>query len=144
MEYEAARVKLIKPPATIAASQMARQMRSQGEDVIDLSLGEPDFDTPANIIAAGHDAMLTGQTRYTAADGTLELKDAIVGKLRRENGLDYEPSEICAANGAKQALFNTLMMLWTAPPPASEGATVRCLRNREEGAIHERRYHHRN
>ena len=84
-------------------------MRAGGEDVIDLSIGEPDFDTPPNIIAAAHKAMLSGQTRYTAPDGTPELKEAIAGKFQRENGLDYAVSEISVGNGAKQVIFNALL-----------------------------------
>ena len=117
MAHQAKRVQLIKPSPSITISQMARRMRGEGKDIIDLSIGEPDFDTPAHIIEAAHKAMLSGQTRYTAPDGSPELKEAIVDKFRRENGLDYETTEISVANGAKQSLFNALM---TAIEPGDE------------------------
>lgn len=109
LNYQAERVKLIKPSPAMAVSLMAKKMRAEGQHVIDLSIGEPDFETPVHIIDAAVAAMKRGETRYTAADGTPELKDAIVGKFHRENGLSYERSEISVANGAKQILFNALM-----------------------------------
>ena len=117
MAHQAKRVQLIKPSPSITISQMARRMRAEGKDIIDLSIGEPDFDTPAHIIEAAHKAMLSGQTRYTAPDGSPELKEAIADKFRRENGLDYEAAQISVGNGAKQILFNALM---TAIEPGDE------------------------
>jgi aspartate aminotransferase len=87
----------------------AKAMRAKGEPVIDLSLGEPDFDTPAHIVAAAVDAMTRGITRYTAPDGLPELREAIVRKFKRENGLDYALDEISIGNGAKQILFNAFL-----------------------------------
>lgn len=109
MDYQSGRLKLVKNSPSMAISLQARALRAQGVDVIDLSLGEPDFDTPAHIIEAAIQAMRNGQTRYTAADGTPELKQAIVVKLQHENGLSYETSEISVGNGAKQVIFNALM-----------------------------------
>jgi aspartate aminotransferase len=109
LNFQAENLKLVKPSPAMAVSVLAKDMRSKGRDVIDLSIGEPDFDTPAHIIDAAIAAMKAGATRYTAADGTPELKDAIVEKFRRENGLDYVRAEISAANGAKQIIFNALM-----------------------------------
>lgn len=109
LNFQADNLKLVKPSPAMAISVLARDMRSRGRDVIDLSIGEPDFDTPEHIIEAAVTAMKAGATRYTAADGTPELKDAIIEKFRRENGLDYSRAEISAANGAKQIIFNALM-----------------------------------
>jgi aspartate aminotransferase len=108
MTFEAQRVQLIQPSPIIVISQMAQKLRAEGVDVIDLSVGEPDFDTPPHIVEAAYAAMRAGKTRYTAPDGMPELKDAIVAKFRRENGLAYDRSEISAANGGKQVLFNAL------------------------------------
>ena len=108
MDYQANRVKQIKASPAMAVSIKARERRAAGHHVIDLSLGEPDFDTPENICRAAERAMKNGQTHYTPADGTTELKDAIREKFRRENGLAVERNEVSAANGAKQALLNAL------------------------------------
>jgi len=84
----------------------AAQLKAEGKDVIGLAAGEPDFDTPAHIAAAGIEAIRTGITRYTAVEGTAELKDAIIGKFKRENGLSYDRSQILVSSGAKQTCFN--------------------------------------
>ena len=107
--YEAARAKLIKPSPSITISTAAKEMRAAGEPVIDLSLGEPDFDTPPHVIEAAYAAMQRGETRYTPPDGTPVLKDAVLEKFRRENGLGFERANISCANGAKQVIFNALM-----------------------------------
>lgn len=109
VHYQNTRAGLIKPSPSMAISIEARRMSAAGISVVDLSLGEPDFNTPDHIIAAAHAAMQRGETRYTAADGTPDLKDAIIEKFRRENGLEFERKEISAANGAKQIIFNALM-----------------------------------
>ncbi len=109
MQYQNTRAGLIKPSPSMAISIEARRMSAAGISVIDLSLGEPDFNTPEHILAAAAAAMRRGETRYTAADGTPELKDAIIEKFRRENGLAFARNEISAANGAKQIIFNALM-----------------------------------
>src|SRR5690606_36784977 len=109
MNYESERVQRITASPSMAISLQAKAMRAAGENVIDLSLGEADFDTPAHIVDAAERAMRGGQTRYTAADGTPELKAAIVQKFQRENGLAFAPSEVTVANGAKQVIFNALL-----------------------------------
>ena len=109
MSFEASRIKLVKPSPAITISTAAKAMRAAGEPVIDLSIGEPDFDTPDNIIEAAYAAMKRGETRYTPPDGTPVLKDAVVEKFRRENGLEFARENISCGNGAKQVLFNALM-----------------------------------
>ena len=98
----------VQPSATIAMSQKARAMRAAGKDVIILSQGEPDFDTPEYIRAAAREALETGQTRYTAVDGTPALKAAICEKFSRDNGLDYDPENINVSPGGKAVIFNAL------------------------------------
>ena len=100
------RVQRVKPSATIAVSTLAREMRAAGRDVLSLSAGEPDFDTPEHVRAAAVEAMEAGDTRYTAADGTPALKQAICRKFERDNGLAFEPSQITVGAGAKQVLYN--------------------------------------
>ena len=100
------RVQRVKPSATIAVSTLAREMRAAGRDVLSLSAGEPDFDTPKHVRAAAVEAMESGDTRYTAADGTPALKNAICRKFERDNGLTYEPAQISVGAGAKQVLYN--------------------------------------
>ncbi|MEZ2330143.1 pyridoxal phosphate-dependent aminotransferase [Mesorhizobium sp. RCC_202] len=109
MSYIASRLSAVKPSASMAASQAAKALRAKGVDVIDLGLGEPDFPTPSHIIEAAHGAAKAGQTLYTGAAGTAEVRQAIAGKFRRENGLDYTADDIVVANGAKQIIFNALM-----------------------------------
>ncbi len=99
----------IKPSATIAATQKARALKAAGRDVIGLGAGEPDFETPANIREAAKAAIDRGETRYTDVDGTAVLKQAIVAKFKRENGLDYKPEQISVGTGGKQVLFNALL-----------------------------------
>ena len=99
----------VNPSPTIAISNMAMELKAAGEDVIGLAAGEPDFDTPDNIKRAGIDAINSGKTRYTAVDGIPELKQAIAGKLKRENGLDYTPAQVSVGTGAKQVLYNALV-----------------------------------
>ena len=109
MTFVAKRLSVVKPSASMAASQAAKALRATGVDVIDLGLGEPDFPTPAHVAAASHAAMMAGETLYTAAAGTSDLRAAAAEKFRRENGLEYHPDEIVVANGAKQIIFNALM-----------------------------------
>jgi aspartate aminotransferase len=99
----------IQPSATIAVSMKARQLKSQGRDIISLSAGEPDFDTPENIKLAAIKALKDGRTKYTDVDGIPELKAAIAAKFRRDNNLDYKPAQISVGTGGKQVLFNALM-----------------------------------
>ena len=100
------RIQRVKPSATIAVSSLAREMRAAGRDVLSLSAGEPDFATPENVCAAAVQAMESGDTRYTAADGTPALKQAICNKFERDNGLGFEPGQISVGAGAKQVLYN--------------------------------------
>jgi aspartate aminotransferase len=99
----------IKPSATIAVTDKARELKQAGRDVIGLGAGEPDFDTPDNIKEAAIRAIRDGKTKYTAVDGMIELKEAIVEKFKRENNLSYRPEEISVGAGGKQVLFNALM-----------------------------------
>jgi aspartate aminotransferase len=93
----------------MAISAKAIEMRAAGVDVISLSAGEPDFPTPAHIVEAAYEAMRRGETRYTAVDGTAAVKRAIAGKFSRENSLEYRPSEITVAGGAKQIIYNAML-----------------------------------
>jgi aspartate aminotransferase len=99
----------IQPSATIAVSTKARQLKAAGRDIISLSAGEPDFDTPENVKAAAIRAMAAGKTKYTDVDGLPELKAAIVRKFERENGLKYKPSQISVGTGGKQVIYNALL-----------------------------------
>jgi len=96
----------VKPSATIAVSEKARELRGAGRDVIGLGAGEPDFDTPDNIKQAAIDAINRGETKYTAVPGIIELREAISAKFKRENGLDYAPNQIMVSTGGKQVLYN--------------------------------------
>ncbi len=99
----------IKPSPTIAITGLAKELKAQGKDVIALSAGEPDFDTPENIKQAAIRAIQKGETKYTVVDGIPELKAAICRKFKRENQLDYKPSQISVGTGGKQVLFNALV-----------------------------------
>jgi len=100
------RVKRIKPSPTLAVGARAAQLKAEGKDIISLATGEPDFDTPEFIKDAAIEALHKGFTKYTAVDGTPGLKQAIINKLKRDNGLTYVPKQICVSVGAKQALYN--------------------------------------
>ncbi|WP_299624911.1 aspartate transaminase [Pelagibius sp.] len=106
MSVIAERLSRIKPSPTIAVSTKARELKDAGRDVIGLGAGEPDFDTPDNIKDAAITAIRAGETKYTAVDGTPALKEAIVAKFKRENGLDYAAGEITVGTGGKQVLYN--------------------------------------
>jgi aspartate aminotransferase len=105
------RVKRIKPSPTLAVTARAAQLRAEGKDIIGLGAGEPDFDTPAHIAEAGIAAIRGGFTRYTNVDGTPELKDAIIAKFQRDNGLRYARPQILVSAGAKHTIFNLMMAL---------------------------------
>ena len=109
MSFLSEAVRRINPSPTVAISQKARELIASGRDVIALSAGEPDFDTPAHIRAAAAAAMDRGETRYTAPDGLPELKDAIIARHRADHGLAFERAEIQVTAGGKQALFNALL-----------------------------------
>ena len=99
----------VKPSPTIAMTTKAQELKAAGRDVIGLSAGEPDFDTPQNIKDAAIAAINAGKTKYTAVDGIPELKQAICDKFRRENGLSYEPAQVTVGTGGKQVLYNAFM-----------------------------------
>lgn len=109
MAFLADALSRVKPSATIAVSQKARELKAKGKDVIGLGAGEPDFDTPDNIKKAAIDAINRGETKYTPVAGIPELRQAIVAKFKRENGLDYKPEQVIVGTGGKQILFNAFM-----------------------------------
>jgi aspartate aminotransferase len=102
----AKRALAIKPSPTLATAAKAKAMKAQGYDVVDFGVGEPDFDTPDNVKEAAMRAIRSGFTKYTPASGTDELKEAVVEKLRKDNGLEYERSQIIISCGAKHSLYN--------------------------------------
>jgi len=99
----------VKPSPTIAVTNKAAELKAAGHDVIGLGAGEPDFDTPQHIKDAGIAAITSGKTKYTAVDGIAELKQAICAKFKRDNSLDYLPSQVSVSSGGKQVLYNALM-----------------------------------
>jgi aspartate aminotransferase len=109
MAFIADSLSRIKPSPTIAVTSKARELKAAGRDIIGLGAGEPDFDTPEHIKAAAKAAIDRGETKYTAVDGTPELKAAICAKFERENGLAFEPAQISVGTGGKQILYNALM-----------------------------------
>ena len=102
-------LKRIKPSQTIAVTQKAKELKAAGKDVIGLGAGEPDFDTPDNIKKAAIDAIKSGDTKYTAVDGTKDLKEAIVKKFKRENNLNYTIDQITVGAGGKHVIYNLMM-----------------------------------
>lgn len=111
MEQLSERLNRLSPSATLAMSQKSSELKAQGIDVINLSVGEPDFNTPDHIKAAAIKAVEDNWSRYSPVPGYPELKNAIVNKLKNENGLDYKPSQILCSNGAKQSVCNAIMAL---------------------------------
>jgi aspartate aminotransferase len=99
----------IKPSATIVITQKARDLKAQGRDIISLSVGEPDFDTPDNVKEAAIAAIRRGETKYTPVPGIVPLREAIARKFKRENGLDYKPSQVIVGTGGKQVIYNALL-----------------------------------
>src|SRR5512143_2890056 len=102
----AKRAMAIKPSPTLATAAKAKAMKSQGIDVVDFGVGEPDFDTPENVKQAGIKAIQTGFTKYTPASGTDELRDAVIDKFKKDNGLSYERNQVLISCGAKHSLYN--------------------------------------
>src|SRR5512139_1070972 len=102
----AKRAKAIKPSPTLAMAAKAKAMKAQGIDVVDFGVGEPDFDTPENVKEAAKRAIQAGFTKYTPAGGTDELKEAVVEKFRKDNGLSYDKSQVLISCGAKHSLYN--------------------------------------
>ncbi len=109
MSFLASALSNVKPSPTIAISMKAAELKASGKDIISLSMGEPDYDTPNNIKQAAIAAINKGDTKYTAVDGTAALKKAVIAKFQRENNLEYKPSEICVSTGAKQVIYNALV-----------------------------------
>jgi aspartate aminotransferase len=105
----ASRVSRIKVSPSTAAAARARELKAAGRDIVDMTVGEPDFDTPDNVKAAAHAAIDRGETKYTPVNGTLALRNAIIGDFGRRLGLSYADNEICVGGGAKQILFLALM-----------------------------------
>lgn len=109
MAFLSATLDRVKPSPTIAVTNKARELKAAGRDVIGLGAGEPDFDTPPHIKDAAIAAIDAGHTKYTAVDGIPELKEAICAKFKRDNDLDYTPSQVSVGTGGKQILYNALM-----------------------------------
>jgi len=109
MSLLADRLARVKPSPTMAITALATELKAAGRNIIALSQGEPDFDTPENIREAGIAAIRNGETKYTVFDGRIELKRAIAAKFKRENGLDYEPAQVTVSNGGKQVLYNAMV-----------------------------------
>ncbi|ODT62380.1 MAG: aspartate aminotransferase [Phenylobacterium sp. SCN 69-14] len=109
MSLESAALARVKPSATLAADAKARDLKAQGRDVISLAAGEPDFDTPENIKEAAIKAIRDGKTKYTNVDGIPELKEAIVAKFQRENGLTYKTSQVNVSPGGKPVIWNAML-----------------------------------
>ncbi len=109
MSILAKRLDAVKPSPTIAVTTKAGELKAQGLDVIGLGAGEPDFDTPDHIKAAGKAAIDRGETKYTPTNGTPALRKAIVDKFKRENGLDYKPEQVTIGVGGKQVIFNAIL-----------------------------------
>lgn len=105
------RARNVSPSPTLAITAKAKQMKAEGIDVLSFGAGEPDFDTPQNVKDAAIEAIKAGVTKYTPTSGTPELKKAICAKLKKDNGLDYSPSQIIVSNGAKHSLYNAIMAL---------------------------------
>jgi len=109
MEHSSRQLAAVQPSATLAVTQLARELRAQGLDVIGLGAGEPDFDTPEHVKQAAVEAIASGQTKYTSVDGIPELKQAIIDKFARDNHLQYGPENISVAPGGKAIIFNAMM-----------------------------------
>jgi aspartate aminotransferase len=103
------RVQRVKPSPTVALTTRVIQLKAEGRDIIGLTVGEPDFDTPVHVADAGVEAIRKGFTRYTAVDGTAELKDAIIAKFKRDNQINYQRNQILVSTGGKQTIYNLIM-----------------------------------
>ena len=106
------RIHRIQPSITLEMTAKAAELRNQGVDVINLSVGEPDFDTPSNIKEAAFYAINNGVTKYTAGSGTADLKSAVIQKLKRDNNLNYKPNNIIVSCGGKHSLYNACQALF--------------------------------
>lgn len=112
MRQTAPRLNLIAPSPTLALDAKAKALKAAGHDVIGFGIGEPDFNTPEHIREAGIKAIRDGFTRYTPADGIVELKEAVCEKFKRDNGLTYKPSQVAVSNGGKHTLYNIFLTLF--------------------------------
>ncbi|MDR2946524.1 MAG: aminotransferase class I/II-fold pyridoxal phosphate-dependent enzyme, partial [Candidatus Adiutrix sp.] len=112
MQNLAERVSQIPPSPTLSLDAKAKALKAAGRDVINFGIGEPDFDTPAHIGEAAIKAIKDGFTRYTPVAGIMELREAICEKFRRDNGLEYKPSQIVVSNGGKHGLYNICLCLF--------------------------------
>ena len=134
------RAKNLKPSPTLAVTARAAELKAAGKDIIGLGAGEPDFDTPDHIKTAAIDAINAGMTKYTAVDGTPELKQAIIAKLKRDNNLDYSPADILVSCGGKHSFYNLAQALldkgdevivpspyWVSYPPMVELAEAKAV-----------------
>jgi DNA-binding transcriptional MocR family regulator len=120
------RIQRIKPSPSTAARAKVVALEAGGAKIIDLTIGEPDYDTPDHIRQPGVDAIWAGQTKYTPVAGTAALRKAVADKFRRENGIEFTPSQIFVGSGAKQVIYNALACTLTRPPPprcTTEAAT---------------------
>src|SRR5580692_10611488 len=109
MAFLADRLARVKASPTMAITALATELKAAGRDIISLSVGEPDFDTPENIKEAAIAAIRRGDTKYTVFDGRMELKEAIAAKFKRENALDYEPTQVSVSSGGMQVLYNAMV-----------------------------------
>ena len=109
MPFIADRLNRISPSQTMVVTGKARALKAAGKDVISLSVGEPDFDTPRNVKDAAIAAMEAGETRYTDVSGIPALRKAVAERFRKDSGLDYKPEEIIISSGGKQVIFNAMM-----------------------------------
>ena len=107
----AQRLQRVRPSPTVGITALAQRLREAGRDVVVLSVGEPDFATPEHVKAAARDALARNDTKYTAVDGARLLKEAVVAKFKRDNGLDYTPEQVLVSNGAKQSCYNACLAL---------------------------------
>lgn len=106
MDLSAKRLNVIEPSPTLVITAKANELKKRGEDIVSFGAGEPDFDTPSHIRDAAKKAIDQGMTRYTAVSGTAELKEAVVHKFKRDNGLDYEKNQVIVGTGGKQVIYN--------------------------------------
>ena len=109
MPFFSAALSRIKPSPTNSATDRARRLKAEGRDIVPVSSGEPDFPTPDNVLAAASEAMARGRTKYTPVGGIPELREAVVGKFKRENGLDYQATQTIVSTGGKQVVANALL-----------------------------------
>ena len=132
------RIEQVNPSMTLAIEAKAKELKAKGEDVIGFGAGEPDFDTPDRIKQAGIRAIEANDTHYTPVGGTNELKDAIIAKMKRDNGLDYDRNQIMVSCGAKHSFYNLAKALWEAEYYG--GSMEKCQKRLKE--LHGPKWHH--